>query len=156
MIAQIGEFSFVLAATGLANGAVDGNAYRLAIAVIAVSLLVSPLWMVSVRRFHVVAQNGILDFRAALAEVYSGEIEEFERGRLALGRLLRFVGRQARVLWIVGRRWAARHAPGATPAASTPEPEPTRPAVAAPDSDVETTAADADALPARPKPLDSE
>ncbi len=113
MIAQVGEFSFVLAATGLANGAVDGNAYRLAIAVIAVSLLVSPLWMISVRRFHVVAQNGILDFRAALGEVYSGEIEEFERGRMALGRLLRFFGRQSRALWIVTRRWSAgvRHRP---------------------------------------------
>ncbi len=43
MIAQIGEFSFVLAATGLSKGAVDADAYRLAIAVIAVSLLVSPL-----------------------------------------------------------------------------------------------------------------
>ncbi len=37
----------------LANGSFSGDAYRLAIAVIAVSLLVSPLWMVSVRRFHI-------------------------------------------------------------------------------------------------------
>ncbi len=108
MIAQIGEFSFVLAATGLTNGAIDGNAYRLAIAVIAVSLLVSPLWMISVRRFHVVARDGISDFRAALAEVYAGEIEEFERGRMALGRLLRFVGRRSKAAWIVVRRWRAR------------------------------------------------
>ncbi len=107
IIAQIGEFSFVLAATGLANGSFSGDAYRLAIAVIAVSLLVSPLWMVSVRRFHTVAHNGISDFRAALAEVYSGEIEEFERGRLALGRLFRFVARQSKAVWIVLRRGAA-------------------------------------------------
>lgn len=107
MIAQIGEFSFVLAATAVANGSLNGDAYRLAIAVIAVSLLVSPLWMISVRRFHLVARHGISDFRAALAEVYAGEIEEFERGRMALTRLLRFIGRQSKAVWIAMRRSAA-------------------------------------------------
>ncbi len=135
MIAQIGEFSFVLAATGLANGALGADAYRLAIAVIAVSLLVSPLWMISVRRFHVVARHGISDFRAALGEVYAGEIEEMERGRLALGRLMRFIARQARATWIVLRRWSARarrSAPAAAPEAEArpatePEPDPPEP-----------------------------
>ena len=106
MIAQIGEFSFVLAATGLSKGAVDADAYRLAIAVIAVSLLVSPLWMISVRRFHRVARDGVSDFRVALAEVYSGEIEEFERGRLALSQLFRFIWRRLKALWLVIRGWA--------------------------------------------------
>jgi len=170
MIAQIGEFSFVLAATGLANGALNGDAYRLAIAVIAVSLLVSPLWMASVRRFHVVAQHGISDFRAALAEVYSGEIEEFERGRAALSRLLRFIGRQARVLWIVVRRRMAR------PAAEPSEPETpveaaaaekanaspaAPPAQAKPDgasepADETPPTKDGDALPDTSKPLKSD
>ena len=133
MIAQIGEFSFVLAATGLANGALGADAYRLAIAVIAVSLLVSPLWMISVRRFHVVARYGISDFRAALGEVYAGEIEEMERGRLALGRLMRFIARQGRATWIVLRRWSARarRSPPAAPpdaeAAATTGPEPDPP-----------------------------
>jgi CPA2 family monovalent cation:H+ antiporter-2 len=108
MMAQIGEFSFVLAATGFANGALDGDAYRLAIAVIAISLLVSPIWMISVRRFHRVAEDGISDFRSALAEVYAGEIQELERGRAALGRLFAFIARQARVLWIVVQRRRAR------------------------------------------------
>ena len=107
MIAQIGEFSFVLAATGLSKGAVDADAYRLAIAVIAVSLLVSPLWMISVRRFHRVARDGVSDFRVALAEVYSGEIEEFERGRLALGQLFRFIWRRLKALWLVIRAMGA-------------------------------------------------
>ncbi len=108
MIAQIGEFSFVLAATAVANGSLSGDAYRLAIAVIAISLLVSPLWMVSVRRFHLVARNGISDFRLALAEVYAGEIEEFERGRMALTRLARFIARRSKAAWIVIRRSTAK------------------------------------------------
>ena len=107
MIAQIGEFSFVLAATAVANGSLSGDAYRLAIAVIAVSLLISPLWMISVRRFHTVARDGISDFRMALTEVYAGEIEEFERGRMALTRLVRFVARQSKAVWIAMRRSSA-------------------------------------------------
>ncbi len=95
MMAQIGEFSFVLAATGFDNGAINADAYRLAIAVIAISLLVSPVWMISVRRFHRVAEDGISDFRSALAEVYAGEIEEFERGRAALGRLVALIAARA-------------------------------------------------------------
>jgi CPA2 family monovalent cation:H+ antiporter-2 len=133
MMAQIGEFSFVLAATGFANGAIDADAYRLAIAVIAISLLVSPIWMISVRRFHRVAEDGISDFRSALAEVYAGEIEEFERGRAALGRLIAFLVRQARVWWIVVQRRRARSrtkppvpaAGGADPPAAEEEEKPT-------------------------------
>jgi CPA2 family monovalent cation:H+ antiporter-2 len=43
-MAQIGEFSFVLAAAGFASGAFGSDIYRLAIAVTAISLLVSPIW----------------------------------------------------------------------------------------------------------------
>ncbi len=71
---------------------------------IAISLLVSPIWMISVRRFLRVAEDGISDFRSALAEVYAGEIEEFERGRAAIGRLVVFIARQATALWIVVKR----------------------------------------------------
>ncbi len=74
-MAQIGEFSFVLAATGFANGAIDYSAYRLAIAVIALSLLISPLWVISVRRFHDVANKRISTMRAALIAAYPNEIK---------------------------------------------------------------------------------
>jgi CPA2 family monovalent cation:H+ antiporter-2 len=74
VMGQIGEFSFVLAAAGLAAKAIDSEGYRLAIAVIALSLLFSPLWLVSARRFHEVAARGVSSLRLALAEVYRGEI----------------------------------------------------------------------------------
>lgn len=45
MLAQIGEFSFVLAAVGLQAGIVTQHAYQLTIAVIAASLLFSPAWI---------------------------------------------------------------------------------------------------------------
>lgn len=44
-LAQIGEFSFVLAAVGVKNDLISGYAYQFAVAVIALSLLLSPAWI---------------------------------------------------------------------------------------------------------------
>lgn len=111
IMAQIGEFSFVLAAVGIQNRLIDPAGYKLAIAVIAMSLLISPLWMVSVRRFHEVATRGITDFRAALAETYSGELQELERGADRVRRLGRSAKRRliaARIAWRNARERRAR------------------------------------------------
>ena len=51
ILSQIGEFSFVLAAVGYQMGIVAEFAYQMAIAVIVVSLLVSPAWIYSVELF---------------------------------------------------------------------------------------------------------
>jgi len=51
-IAQIGEFSFVLIAAGLSVGAISNEGYRIMIAVIALSLLISPMWLAISRRLH--------------------------------------------------------------------------------------------------------
>jgi K+:H+ antiporter len=125
IMAQIGEFSFVLAASGFASRAVSPDTYRLAIAVIAISLLVSPLWMVSLRRFQAIAEDGISSFREALTEVYASEIEEFERGRLLVTRAVIYSRRRmraARVAW-QRRRRARRSA--AVAASATPADPPT-------------------------------
>ena len=87
-MAQIGEFSFVLAAVGIKNGALDADAYKLAISVIAMTLLISPVWMVIVRRFHNIAEQGVTDFKAALAEVYAEELRDLGHGS---GSVRRFV-----------------------------------------------------------------
>ena len=50
MLAQIGEFSFVLAAVGLANNIINQVAYQYTIAVIALSLLISPFWILGARQ----------------------------------------------------------------------------------------------------------
>lgn len=84
IMGSLGEFSFVLGAVGLSRGIVDPDGYQLAVTVIALSWLVSPLWLVTARRFHDVAASGIVTLRAALAEVYSGEIAAATR----LGRAL--------------------------------------------------------------------
>lgn len=45
VLGQVGEFSFVLIALGLSNGFVNRETYQIALAVIALSLIISPLWL---------------------------------------------------------------------------------------------------------------
>lgn len=51
VLGQIGEFSFVLIALGLSSGFITSDGYRLALAVIALSLALSPLWFQLVRSY---------------------------------------------------------------------------------------------------------
>lgn len=50
MLSQIGEFSFVLAAVGLQVGLIEDFSYQITIAVIALTLLVTPVWTAVARR----------------------------------------------------------------------------------------------------------
>ena len=79
-MAQIGEFSFVLAAAGLAAGALGADIYRLSIAVIAVTLLLSPAWMAIMHRVEDLASEGYSSYREALANAYAGEIDNVGEG----------------------------------------------------------------------------
>lgn len=52
IMAQMGEFSFILAAIGLSTQILDDSGHQLAISVIALSLLMSPLWVSIIERVH--------------------------------------------------------------------------------------------------------
>jgi monovalent cation:H+ antiporter-2, CPA2 family len=69
MLAQIGEFSFVLGAASIDHGIIQNDIHRLVVAVTVMSLVTGPIWLTTMRR---------LQHRAA------GRID-------SLGRLLRFV-----------------------------------------------------------------
>ena len=56
-LGQIGEFSFVLVALGLSTNAIDEEGYRLFVAVIALSLIISPVWLDSARRIQGLAAS---------------------------------------------------------------------------------------------------
>jgi CPA2 family monovalent cation:H+ antiporter-2 len=51
-LSPVGEFSFVIASAALAVGAMSEAGHKLAIAVIAMSLLASPLWFLAARFVH--------------------------------------------------------------------------------------------------------
>ena len=77
IMGQIGEFSFVLAAAGVGVGAIDKEGYRLAISVIALSLLISPLWLITARRFMAIASGGVTNIQSALAETFKEEVTAY-------------------------------------------------------------------------------
>lgn len=83
-MAQIGEFSFVLAAAGFTAGALGYDAYRLAIAVTAVTLLLSPAWMSLIHRVEDMATEGYSSYREAISEAYASEIENVGSGMMWL------------------------------------------------------------------------
>ncbi len=86
-MAQIGEFSFILASVGVSSRVFDGDAYRLALSVIAISLMISPLWMLMIRRFHDATSERISTFREALAYAYLNEFGGVQRGGHAIARI---------------------------------------------------------------------
>ena len=72
---QIGEFSFVLAAVGLANGVLDPVGYKLAISVIVLSLLFSPLWTRAVKQAHDATEQRIGNLKVAFLS-QAGPVDE--------------------------------------------------------------------------------
>ena len=58
-IGQIGEFAFVIAGVGLASGAIAIDGYKIAVAVIALSLTLGPAWVALERRLS--AAEGLGD-----------------------------------------------------------------------------------------------
>lgn len=93
IIGQIGEFSFVLAGVGLANQVLDPIGYKLSISVIVLSLLLSPLWLSTIRRVHDASQTGIESLKLALVHAYSGEAGELTRVQATLARGLKVTKR---------------------------------------------------------------
>jgi CPA2 family monovalent cation:H+ antiporter-2 len=73
-LAPIGEFSFVLMTAGAAAGALTPEAHKLAIVVIALSLVVSPLWFVGARRAHGLVTRGITEADALFRQSYAREL----------------------------------------------------------------------------------
>ena len=58
ILSPVGEFSFVIAGAGLSVGALSGEGHKIAIAVIAMSLLASPLFFLFARVAHRKATTG--------------------------------------------------------------------------------------------------
>ena len=88
LLAQLGEFSFILAAQGLAVGAIDGESHRLLVAVTVLSLMVSPVWLEAARRLHRIALLGITSPRETLRLTVGPEALALGRSRGLISRWL--------------------------------------------------------------------
>lgn len=69
-LAQIGEFSFLLAEVGKAGRLITGSETKLVVAVTVLSLVLSPFWLFTMRRIHRVADCSL---RELLASLYGRE-----------------------------------------------------------------------------------
>ncbi len=74
ILAQLGEFSFILAAIGLRSGALTDEDHRLIVAVTVVSLLGSPFWLETARRLHRITLLGITSGRETVRLTYGKEL----------------------------------------------------------------------------------
>jgi CPA2 family monovalent cation:H+ antiporter-2 len=85
-LAQIGEFAFVLSQTAVSNRLIGEEAQRVVVAVIALTMIASPLWLELARRLHAVRPAPSEGLVSLLARIWRDE-----------GRLLRLrSGRAAR------------------------------------------------------------
>lgn len=75
VMAQIGEFSFLLSLLGVSSGVIGRDDSRLIVAVTALSLALSPLWLVTARRVHALARQGIGEAGELLRLLYGREAE---------------------------------------------------------------------------------
>ncbi len=97
MLAQIGEFSFLLAVVGSNSGLLDADGYQLVVTVTAVTLIVTPLWLATARRLLRIALTRAATWREVAGRIWAGGIKAMwlaTKGRdIPSGLLLRILGR---------------------------------------------------------------
>lgn len=84
IMAQIGEFSFVLGAAAIDRQVIDADIHRLIVAVTVVSLVTSPFWLNSARRAHHRAAQHPATLGALLRLIYFREWRLTRRASVAL------------------------------------------------------------------------
>jgi CPA2 family monovalent cation:H+ antiporter-2 len=124
-LAQVGEFAFVLSQTAVSNRLIGEEAQRVVVAVIAMTMKISPLWLELARRLHAL--------RAAPAEGMTSVVGRMWRdeGRLFRVRSERVVRRGSRIVQSLSNGLeralrSARQEPGGRPRAE-PAPVAERP-----------------------------
>jgi CPA2 family monovalent cation:H+ antiporter-2 len=83
-LAQIGEFAFVIAAAGAASGLIGEEAQRVLVAVIALSMIMSPLWLALARRLHELGTAAPERLSLLWARLLSEEARVLRRGSESL------------------------------------------------------------------------
>lgn len=87
-LAQIGEFSFLLAETARSGKLISATETKLVVAVTVLSLVLSPFWLFTMGRLHRVAEAGSGSLRGLLAAVYGREANAMARAVIRAGKML--------------------------------------------------------------------
>lgn len=126
VMGQIGEFSFVLLATAAAAGLIAPDGYRLTVAVIALSLMISPLWLATARRLVPIMALSITSFREIVRLLLGQEtLEMAARSKLAALQAARAAAEKLKAMRNNG---AAKNAAAAASVPPAPPPRPAPPA----------------------------
>ena len=95
---QIGEFAFVIAGVGLAVGAIEIEGYKVAVAVIALSLMLGPAWVALERRLRAAEDLG--------GRLSRAEAAVLRTAGAAVARVAKDIAISGAALgWLVGRTW---------------------------------------------------
>ncbi len=108
LIAQVGEFSFLLGEAGARSGLVGEHQASLIVTVTALSLVVSPFWQITARRLQRIAILGVTSRREVVRLFFGRHAPKV----FAAGRALR--GLNARLHQAARARSPRRRAGGAT------------------------------------------
>jgi len=110
MIAQVGEFSFLLAVIAVDVNVISETNSRLIIAVTVMSLALSPLWVFTGRRVQLLVSYGVTEGRELIKLVYGPEVELVSD---VIGNARTSTQRQLRkaAFWIRRRRLRGKREP---------------------------------------------
>lgn len=89
MLAQIGEFSFILSGIGFDRGLLEPDDSRLIVAVTAFSLLFSPLWQVAARRLLRIVMLSVTSFEGTFSVLVGDRLQTFRHHAGTVARRLR-------------------------------------------------------------------
>jgi len=79
LLAQVGEFSFLLGNVGLQRGIIQPEDFRIILSVTALSLVISPLYMNAIRRLHRAASFQRTSIRYVLRLAFGREVAAVQR-----------------------------------------------------------------------------
>ena len=126
VLGQVGEFSFLLVAAGTAAAILGPDDSLLIVSVIALSLVFSPLWLMTARRIHNLASGPTSALGPLLDEIYGREAhavaDTSSRAAVLSARLSQAIVPAVRRLVDRARRRPAEDDPSGTAAASIASP----------------------------------
>ncbi len=100
MLAQIGEFSFLLGAAGRSLNLISEDEFQLVVTVTVLSLVISPIWLITARRLLRIALSGATSAQQAFSQLQEGGLQALwlaARSRVMPMQLaLRVLGRPKR------------------------------------------------------------
>ena len=79
VLSQMGEFAFLLATVGAESGLLGDDGNRLIVSLAALSLALSPFWMIAARRLHDAAPQGISTLNQLFSLIFGKEIRALSR-----------------------------------------------------------------------------